>query len=543
MLSLAQKGGRAMDSIELIGRNGEEVRKAIEMGEIIHLDTAGEELTDEFILFAINSGLLEKWAEGFPDPRAQAEIGMEVIIASSIAARFAGLYSIRKMGYVLKSAIVLGALGYSINVVEPGEGISKRGTTDEKIISGDVLRKLLVQMEEKVEIKAELKPIKEPEVKVKVRDRASRREVKGEVNELEAQARATEVVRELLDWYNQTVGLSMLQYAELGKGRRIHILDATKIEVTLESDNYECSGLVRNDDGSISRGYKLGTLRTLLDKAGILTQVALASIQVHDLELCRSILIDSQAIREGDLILEDRGFLDGANISYLKKERKVDVIVPLKSNMLACQEAIKLAQLQGNWQAHPSRSNQEIAFVAQLPAVWDSCTVGLNACVIRFWNDKKKIQDYIVLVTTDLKFSAALIVRHYEERPEVEQDYQQLKSGGWLLNKLSTTRYSEIGFYILTIVLSYSLYHLFADTMAGARFANKTRQALALEQLRTRRTHIIVYAGGFFEIFETLHFCQLLLHLPIAIQLRIRCWLDEQLGQIEDPLKGKNDSS
>jgi hypothetical protein len=38
------------------------------------------------------------------------------------------------------------------------------------------------------------------------------------------------------------------------------------------------------------------------------------------------------------------------------------------------------------------------------------------------------------------------------------------------------------------VVLSYSLYHLFANTQAGARFADKTRQAIAFEQLRTQRS-------------------------------------------------------
>ena len=55
----------------------------------------------------------------------------------------------------------------------------------------------------------------------------------------------------------------------------------------------------------------------------------------------------------------------------------------------------------------------------------------LNACVIRFWNKKKKCTDHIVLVTTDLKLNAPWMVRHYEERPEIEQDYEQMKSGGW----------------------------------------------------------------------------------------------------------------
>ena len=115
-----------MDTIKLWGRNGDAVRQAIELGELVHLDTASEELTDEFLLFALQSGLLSKWAAAFPDPRCAPEISMEVILASHVAARFAGLYSMRKSGYVLRSAAVLGALGYSIEVLEPTRGLSRR---------------------------------------------------------------------------------------------------------------------------------------------------------------------------------------------------------------------------------------------------------------------------------------------------------------------------------------------------------------------------------------------------------------------------------
>jgi len=97
-----------MDTIKLWARNGDAVRQALELGELVHLETASEELTDEFLLFAIHSGLLSQWAEAFPDPRQGPEIGMEVIVASHLAARFAGLYSMRKSGYVLRSAAVLG---------------------------------------------------------------------------------------------------------------------------------------------------------------------------------------------------------------------------------------------------------------------------------------------------------------------------------------------------------------------------------------------------------------------------------------------------
>ena len=95
-----------METIKLWARNGDAVRQAIELGELVHLDTASEELTDAFLLFAIPSGLVSKWAEVFPDPRQEPELNMEVIVASHLAARFAGLYAMRKSGYVLRSASV-----------------------------------------------------------------------------------------------------------------------------------------------------------------------------------------------------------------------------------------------------------------------------------------------------------------------------------------------------------------------------------------------------------------------------------------------------
>jgi hypothetical protein len=345
-------------------------------------------------LFAIESGLLKIWAEAFPDPRSEPEIGMEVILPAHIAGRFAGLYSLRKAGYVLRSARVLGALGYSVEVIEPQHGLSWRGTADDKLFSGDVVRKLLVKMEKQADLsQPALLPPKEPSVAVKVRERASRRAVKQTVDEAEAAARAQKVGEQLVDWYNQHVGVSMLTYARLGKGRRIHILDTTHVEVALETGTYECSGVVKNDDGTLSRGYKLATLRTLLDSAGLLTQVALSAIQVHDVTLCRPLLEQAPVLRAGDLLLEDRGFLDGATLAYLKRHRHVDVIMPLKANMLATQEAIQLAEMANEWQAHPSRTAQSIALVRGVEHMWTECEVPLNACVIRFWNKKKKRTD------------------------------------------------------------------------------------------------------------------------------------------------------
>ena len=524
-----------MESIKLVARNGEAVRQALERGEVLHLDTASEEITDEFLLFAIHSGLLRQWADGFPDPRAWSDITCEVILAAEVAARFAGIYSQRKTGFVLRSARVLGALGYSLEVLEEGEGLSGQGTKNDQLYSQDVLRKLLGKSEKQAEVSAEDEAAaRAGGAQVKVRERASRRAVKEpSLDEADAAARSHAVAGQLLSWYNGTVGPGLLAYAQSGEGRRIHILDATKIVVELERGTYECSGVVKDEaDGQLKRGYKLATIRTLLETAGLITQVALGQIQTHDSKLCEPLLKSRPVLRGGDLLLEDRGFLDGETLTFLKGERQVDVIVPLRHAMLSYEEAVQLAKLGNSWQAHPTRENQQIAFVSGVEHVWDECQVELNACVIRYFNEKKKGLDYIVLVTTDLSLNAKWIVKHYEQRPEIEQDYQQLKSGGWWLSKLSSTRYSQIVFYLLTVVLSYSLYQLFANTAAGARFADKTRQAIALEQLKSRRTHVIVYAGGYFEIFETLSFVYLVIKLSPGVQTRLRHWLEEYLPQV-----------
>jgi hypothetical protein len=121
-----------MESIKLWARHGEAVRQAIELGELVHLEMASEELTDEFLLFAIESGLFKRWVAAFPDPRAEPEIGMEVSLPAHLAGRFSGLYSLRKTGYGLRSARVLGALGYSVEVVELAQGLSVRGCDPQK---------------------------------------------------------------------------------------------------------------------------------------------------------------------------------------------------------------------------------------------------------------------------------------------------------------------------------------------------------------------------------------------------------------------------
>ena len=154
---------------------------------------------------------------------------------------------------------------------------------------------------------------------------------------------------ELIHWYNCYVGRAYLKQANYQPS--IHILDCTELEVNIENENYEGSGIVKEKKkdakGSVvekvKRGYKLGSLRSLLEDAGIITSIAFGAIHVHDLTLCKELLMTSPYQKPGDMIIEDRGFLDGETITKLKQKRKVDVTIPLRSDMLAYEDSLLTA--------------------------------------------------------------------------------------------------------------------------------------------------------------------------------------------------------
>ncbi len=206
--------------------------------------------------------------------------------------------------------------------------------------------------------------------------------------------------------------------------------------------------------------------------------------------------------------------------------------MPRTANRLATQAARQWAEMGDPWQAPPSRAAQRRALVRGVEPRWAEWAVPRPACERRFWNKKTKRPAPRVCVTTDLGLSAPWIVRHDAERPEIEQDAEQRKSGGWQLKKLRATRDSAIVFSGLTVVLSDRLSHLLANTQAGTRCANKTRQAIALEQLRTHRTHSMGYAGGYVDIFEPLSFVQMVWQLSPPVHAHLCTWLAEHRNQI-----------
>ena len=476
-----------MNELQILKRNPRKVLESLRLGEVESIELAVDQITDDFMIYGLRGGLIDELARSFPDPREECEITVKQILSASIAGHFQDMYAISQSPYALHSPVLLAELGLNVKVLSPGEGISRRGTKEAAPFNGDVTRKMLHGV----------------------------------------------VPWELVRWYNRIVGAAYLRQAEYKPC--IHILDCTKLIVNFDNENYEGSGIVKNDEGELERGYKLGSLRSLLDDGGIITAIAFGAIQVHDLELCRNLLMTTPHLKPGDMLIVDRGYIDGETISKLKKKRKVDVILPLRSNMKAYECALMTAYDESSepWEEHPTREKQEIKRVVRVDWMWDECSVPMHACVVRELKEGrdgkggkggkggKEEYNHWVFATTRLDLTSKRTIQTYELRSEIEEDHRQWKEGTWDIAKFTSTSLVQILYHVICVLLAYNLCEIYSNSQAGEKFAQTTLRQLKREQTRCHAVSMIVYAGDTYAVFDAKFLIGFLLRLPQDVLFRL----------------------
>lgn len=337
------------------------------------------------------------------------------------------------------------------------------------------------------------------------------------------------VMRNLLSKYNADEWISFYNtyvqsyvFPKCNFSPNIHILDCTKIPVNLSNAKYENSDVVKID-GERIRGYKLGVLRGLLDTSGAAEEICFGSIKIHDMELCRELLKTTKCFQEGDILLNDRGFMSRNMTNFLKIERKVDTFIPAKKSMTIYEDAIAIAKKEGKWTKHPNRkrTTQKIQLVTDLGCLWTGDDnqyedVPINACVV---HDTKKDQ-YYVFMTTDTTLTAKQIIQIYEIRPEIEEDFRQMKDF-WKLEDFKSTQYNYIVFHIVMTLIGYLYFQVFKNTEEGAKFARKSLPVVVKNFTTKKAKSVVIYVGQYFGIFGFLEFVQLYANCTPEVRLRL----------------------
>lgn len=465
-----------MINIGLIKEDREKIKERIINGQVDFALGTRYGICDEIILYSIRKEIIKGLSDTFPDNRGNnKEIPIDIILTGIVGAKIKGIYSLDKIPYVLQNCRLISELKYNFKEVE--SGISNKNRSG-MLLSGDAIRKLITR---------------------------------GYEGNKGGKENGEEVIR----WFNEEGARVITEKMDYTPS--VHILDCTKVDVNPDNENYEEKGYLKIEkkNGEIEEyeGYKLSTLRGMLDQGGIIEEIRFGQIQVHDLELSRSIF-DSKYLKPGDILIEDRGFVDDATVIKLKKERRVDVILPAKSNMDIYKQAVEIANEKNKWNPHPTRESQEICLVKDLEMFWtgEDDEVKINACVAREEKGPGYYK-YYVFMTTNMGLSAKQIIMYYQDRPEIEEDYNQLKND-WGIKEFQSTKYVEIIFHIVMTLLGYNLYQIFKNTEKGIKFGQKTLKSAIVEDEKTSVLgSVAVYREDYFGIFDVIDFMDILVEV------------------------------
>lgn len=297
--------------------------------------------------------------------------------------------------------------------------------------------------------------------------------------------------------YCNKVCKDMLKHSE---NTNVHILDCVKIPVTFTNKNYELSTVITYEKEKM-RGYKLGVLRRVTHTGGMLEYIIDGTMSDNDLKLVKKEIIETDIIKANEYLIMDRGFVDIEFIGALVK-KGIKVIIPAKKSMNIYQTAKNEAIEKDIWKKHPNekRKGQEIALVTDLEGEWipekdktkkpgkeKNPEIKFNACVIRIEKDQnknlvKELEEdgnesdekyiYIVILSTDVEINESKIIRTYEQRTEIEEDFRQVKTQ-WDLATFTSTKYNFIMCHIAMLLLGYNIFSMFKSTEEGSKYRNK----------------------------------------------------------------------
>lgn len=433
----------------------ENVVQRLYSGDISAVQLSESSLVDDAIMAMKHHGFLDCLGAGFPDKRASnSSIQIDAILALSTAAKMKICTSLTDIPFALNDHRTICEIGYSMwdTKRDLNTGLMSEGT----------LRRMI--------------------------DKYS--------------------ADELISIYNNAVQNHIMP--KLDVDPNLFTIDTTVIGVNLKNENYENSGLVYNKQKNKKiRGYKLSTIRGIVNDSGIIQDIKFDNIQSSDINFCREMLLTTPVLKPGSSIINDRGFLDRDLINDLKIKREVDTYVPLRKGMNAREIAVQIAKEENKWRNHPNkkRPNQMIAFVSNLGPYWHSNKskysriedVPLNGCVV--WDTIT--DEYFVFVTTDLTKTARQIIKTYELRPEIEEEYRQIKDF-WKIEDFTSTKFHMITFHVICVLLGYLFYRLFTFLPEGEKWAGKCLPLATRKYVPKVSAYVVVYVNKWFAIFTIL---------------------------------------
>lgn len=103
--------------------------------------------------------------------------------------------------------------------------------------------------------------------------------------------------------------------------------------------------------------------------------------------------------------------------------------------------------------------------------------------------------------------SAKEIVMTYELRPEIEEDFRQLKDF-WKLEDFHSTKLNVISFHIVCVLFGYLFYQLYLTTEDGEKYIGKCLPVILKNYQKQFLNYLVLYSGEYFCVLSLKEFIE-----------------------------------
>ncbi len=131
-----------------------------------------------------------------------------------------------------------------------------------------------------------------------------------------------------------------------------------------------------------------------------------------------------------------------------------------------------------------------------------------------------------MFMTTDTERTARQIISTYELRPEIEEDFRQMKDF-WKITDFKSTQYNYITYHIVMTLIGYLYFQVYKNMEEGKSHIGKSLPVVMKNYKESRPKSVVIYSGQYFGIFPFLEF----------LQLYAECTLEAR--QLLDPILAK----
>lgn len=257
------------------------------------------------------------------------------------------------------------------------------------------------------------------------------------------------------------------------------------------------------------------------------------------------------------LIIHDRGFIDGATVRELK-ERGIDTLFPLKSDMLDYKDAHRLAHEDGQpwqvWRPPPpappvipvqrplhirerEKKRQETVALqrAEKPApvrvdrvemklvpemrLWDACGIPLSVTVLKKYMTDGTVIEWGLATTRGIQ-DPLEAWQLYALRGWIEEGHRQAKCF-WDVSQFRSPDYGLVVNHVVFTLVAYTLMQVFLEKTDRGELTGQSRDRM-WESLLPRGEKIVVYAANRVAFVDATEYADWLLGVSEGARRRLR---------------------